>query len=203
MKNFALILICIFSLGISENFAQVQNPDPQMWQPNQSDAAIGKISMEITKISKSLEELNLKLQKFTETFSSNQGLKLTERQQKILAAFEFLNRAEQRLLTLQKLRLELSEKQISFKAKLAEIEDALRSESIDRSIVFRGTTDAEELRENRRRNLSSQRNELNQVLSEIYNSLSQTNIEIRETELFLDNIRKRIFPAVENEISDL
>lgn len=203
MKNLALILICIFSLGLLETYAQVQNPDPQMLQLAQSDAAIGKISVEITKISKSLEELNLKLQKFTETFSSNQGLKLSERQQKILAAFEFLNRAEQRLLTLQKLRLELSEKQISFKAKLAEIEDDLRNESIDRSIVFRGTTNAEELRENRRRTLTSQKNELNVVLSEIGQSLFSTNREIEETERFLDNIRRRIFPAIEKDISDL
>ena len=203
MKNAGLVLFCIFAIGLINISAQNQLPLSSNSETSKTADSVEKISSEITQISKSLKELNLKLQKFTETFSSNQGLKLSERQQKILAAFEFLNRAEQRLLTLQNLKASLSDSQISFKGKLGEIEDNLRQESIDRSIAFRGTTNAEELRENRRRTLTEQKNEINQILSEIQDSLNATNKEFTETILFLDNIRRRIFPAIEKEISDL
>ena len=203
MKSFALIFTFFFSFGLTNIFAQNQFPDSRNVPNLKTDESVEKISNELLNISKSLQSLNLKLEKFAETFSSNQGLKLSERQQQILAAFEFLNRAEERLLTLQKLRIELSEKQVSIRVNIAEIEDNLRRESIDRSIAFRGSIDAEELRENRRRTLTKQMNELNAVLSEIQPSLFSTNGEISETERFLENIRRRIFPAIAREISDL
>ncbi len=203
MKNVVLIFAFIFSIGAMSICAQNQFPVSQNLQNSKTEESIEKISEQLLTISKSLQSLNLKLEKFTETFSSNQGLKLTERQQKILAAFEYLNRAEERLLTLQKLRIELTEKQISIRAQIADIDDALRNESIDRSIVFRGTTNAEELRENRRRTLTAQRSELNQVFNEIGQTLYAANREIFDTEKFLENIRRRIFPAIESDISDL
>ena len=203
MKSVVLIFAFIFSIGAMSICAQNQFPVSQNLQNSKTEESIEKISEQLLTISKSLQSLNLKLEKFTETFSSNQGLKLTERQQKILAAFEYLNRAEERLLTLQKLRIELTEKQISIRAQIADIDDALRNESIDRSIVFRGTTNAEELRENRRRTLTAQRSELNQVFNEIGQTLYAANREIFDTEKFLENIRRRIFPAIESDISDL
>ncbi len=164
---------------------------------------IENISEKLTKITESLTLLNNKLQKFSETFSSNQGLKLNENQQNILAAFEYLNRAEQRLATLQKFKIELSEKQSAIRLQLADIEDNLRIESIDRSVAFRVTTNAEQLREARRTALNKEKTEINTLISEIQNSLNETNNEIRETEQSLRRIRQRIFPAIEREISDL
>jgi hypothetical protein len=165
--------------------------------------SIDKISRETQRISKSLDSLNEKMKIFTETFSANQGLKLTERQQRLLAAFEYLNRAEQRLATLQLLRINLLEKQSAIRAKLAEIEDGLRPESIDRSIVTRGTTNAEELRSIRRQMLNRERAELNSVAVEIQNTISETNTEIRQTENFLRGIRLRLFPEIEKDLSEL
>ena len=150
-----------------------------------------------------METFNDRLKKFSETFSSNQGLRLSEKQQKLLAAFEYLNRAEQRLATLQQLKINLSEKQSDVRVKIAEVEDGLRPESIDRSISIRGTTEAEELRENRRMLLNRQKIELTSLLFEIQNTIYETNIEILQTEMFLRTIRHRIFPEIEKELSDL
>lgn len=164
---------------------------------------IESISEKLTGIAKTLAALDEKLKVFSQTFSSNQGLKLSEQQQLILAAFEFLNRAEQRLATLQKLKIELSEKQSDVRLKLAEIEENLRNESIERSVAFQGTTEANELRESRRRVLSKEKQEMENLLNQIQNSLIETSKEVLETEMFLVRIRQRIFPAIEKEISDL
>src|SRR5688500_3650506 len=175
-----LMLLNVAAVSAQNNFPT--NPEP-----------IANISKETTKISKSLESLNEKLKNFTETFSSNQGLRLSERQQRLLAAFEYLNRAEQRLATLQILKINLTEKQSSVKVKIAEVEDGLRPESVDRSVAMRGTTNAEELRSNRRQLLNKEKSDLTALLGEIQNTINETNFEIRQTENFLKNIRQRIF----------
>ncbi|MDQ3749585.1 MAG: hypothetical protein M3367_11345 [Acidobacteriota bacterium] len=145
----------------------------------------------------------MRLKNFSDTFSSNQGLRLTDRQQKLLAAFEFLNRAEQRLATLQKLKIDLSEKQTNTNSRISTVENNLRQENIDRSIAITGSTNAEEIRSNRRQLLYKQKSELNVLLNEIQDAMSDTNAEIRQTVMFLKNIRQRLSPEIEKEISDL
>lgn len=192
MKIYLLLIVVLLNSGTV--FAQ--NSFPVNSEP------IENISRETSKISKSMETLNERLKTFTETFSANQGLKLTERQQRLLAAFEYLNRAEQRLATLQLLKINLMEKHSSIKVKLTEIEDSLRPESIDRSVTFRGTTNAEELRNNRRQVLSREKVELNALSNEIQNSISETNREILQTENFLKSIRQRIFPKLKKTFTN-
>ncbi|HEX8248621.1 MAG TPA: hypothetical protein VF599_10645 [Pyrinomonadaceae bacterium] len=166
--------------------------------------AIENIARELVKISKSVDGFNERLKNFSETFTSNQGLRLTERQQKLLVAFEFLNRAEQRLSTLQTLKITLSERQTAARLRLAQNEADSKPEVIDRSIAMRGAiTDAEEIRESRRRALTRQRSEISALINEIQDSINAVNEEIRQTEYFLRTIRGRIFPEVLKELSDL
>lgn len=80
-------------------------------------AHIENISEKLTSIAGSLKSLNEKLENFAKTFSSNQGLRLTEKQQTILLAFELLNRSEQRLSILKLLKIDLSVKAISYSSK--------------------------------------------------------------------------------------
>lgn len=192
MKIYTILLSLIFCFGTLTISAQDEVP-----------AQIENISDKLTDISKTLSSLNERLKTFSDTFSSNQGLQLSARQQRVLAAFEYLNRAEERLATLQRLKIDLTEKQTSIRLKLAEVEDNLRKESIDRSVALRGTTDTEAIREIRRRALGREQNELNSLSNEISSSIRDVEQEIRETNMFLNNIRRRIFPAIDREISDL
>ena len=81
--------------------------------------------------------------------------------------------------------------------RLAQNEDDAKPENIDRSVAVRGAiTDAEEMRESRRRALARQRNEINNLINEIQDSINTANEEIRQTEYFLKTIRQRIFPEI-------
>jgi predicted nucleic acid-binding Zn-ribbon protein len=203
MKSRLLLFLTV--LLSTATFAQTNQPSPTNEDVNRRTAqSIDDISRTLAKISKSLDGFNERLKNFTEVFNSNQGLKLTERQQKLLAAFEFLNRAEQRLANLQTLKITLSEKQTAARLRLAQNEADSKPEVIDRSVAVRGAiTDAEEIRESRRRALARQRIELNSLINEIQTSINAVNEEIRQTENFLKNIRERIFPEIEKELSDL
>ena len=203
MKNIPLLFFSIVFTFSIQVFAQNNQPSISTQQTLQTQNPIENISVEISRISKSVEALNLRLKNFSDTFSSNQGLRLTDKQQKLLAAFEFLNRGEQRLATLQKLKIDLSEKQTSTNTRIATVENNLRQENIDRSIAITGSTNAEEIRSNRRQLLYKQKSELNVLFNEIQDAISDTNAEIRQTVMFLKNIRQRLFPEIEKEISDL
>ena len=200
MKIFLPALFMLFFATVS--FAQnVQNnPNQETFLQNYR---LEEITKQLTNISKSVDELNKRLGTFSETFSSNQGIKFTERQQKLLVAFEFLNRAEQRLAALQNLKLTLTEKQTSIRLQLARITDDAQPESIDRYVALRGTTNAEQFREIRRQALLKEKNALSNTAYQIQNDLSDTEEEIRQTISFLKTIRQRIFPEIEKELSNL
>lgn len=194
-KLFLTVLFLIFFCSLS--FGQITSDN------NPTNYQLENIEKNLDNISKSVRELNDILKNFSSTFSSNQGLRLTERQQRILAAFEYLNRAEQRLSILQNLKIDLTQKQTNINLQLARIEDDLRPESIDRSIALRGTTDAEGLREIRRQTLYRQQRELRNLSNQISRDISDIEYEIQETQQFLKRIRGRIFPEIEKELSDL
>ncbi|HEY0427830.1 MAG TPA: hypothetical protein VGC76_08605, partial [Pyrinomonadaceae bacterium] len=82
MKN--LFLLTVFF--VSTTFINAQNRQPVNFPGDnyaESSNAIEVIAGELVKISKSVEELNKKFKAFGDTFSSNQGLRLTDRQQKL------------------------------------------------------------------------------------------------------------------------
>jgi hypothetical protein len=128
---------------------------------------------------------------------------LTEKQQRLLMAFEVLNRSEQRLVNLQKLKLELSEKQTTFRLQLARINDDSLPESIDRYVSTRGTTNAEQIRDIRRQALLKEKFEITTLLNDMSRDLENINHEIRQMENLLRTIRQRLFPEIEKEISFL
>ncbi len=197
----------VFCLTILFSFSSIyaqQNP-PNAGNPEAalSSDPIVNISGDLSKINKSVQALNKSFKEFFDVFSSNQGLQLSEKQQKMLLAFEILNRAEQRLAILQNLRIDLVEKQTPIRTSLAKIEDDLREEKINRSVAFEGTTNAELSRENRRRFLSSEQNNLRTLLAEMQNTLSETTSEIRQLEAFVKSVRQKIFPEINKELYGL
>lgn len=193
MKRVAAFLSLVFCFGFTSVSAQTDNTNFVVPLEN--------ISTQISKISKSLEDLNVKLNNFSQTFDSNQGLRLTEKQQRLLFAFEMLNRAETRLSTLQLLKVQLADRQATTNRKISQLEDSLRSENVDRTL--NGTLNAEDVRNARRRTMQNEKSELTRLLYEIQSSINDTDTEIAETQLFLRRIRRQIFPNVEKEISDL
>lgn len=200
------MMLC--ALALSSTFFVSAQQTPPNYPPADQEIRrlaepVEKISRDLAQMTKSVDALTRNLSLFFEKFSSNQGLQLTERQQKLLFSFEILNRSEQRLATLQKLKLDLSEKQSSLRLQIASVTDDLLPESIDRYVSTRGTTNAEQIREIRRQALSRERAELGNLLSDVQRGIQETDSELRQIEMFLRTIRMRIFREIEREVSDL
>jgi len=104
---------------------------------------------------------------------------------------------------MQKLKLDLTERQIRFSAQLAAVNDNLLPESIDRFVGTRGTTNAENLREMRRQTLQKQQKDIQTMLNGVTATLDTTIEDIRRTEQQVKYIRNQVFSEVSRQLSDL
>jgi predicted nucleic acid-binding Zn-ribbon protein len=90
----------------------------------------------------------------------NDKLSQVEEQQRSLVDLERLNRAEQRAEMFRSQLRDLQQKEVDISGQLDQIEYALQPENIERAIGIMGTTHPEEARDQRRRQLESQRAKL-------------------------------------------
>lgn len=188
------IIVFVFSINIFAQNNQANNPLIQPSNP------IDQISADLTKVANSLQTFNKNFKAFLEILP--QGIKFSEKQQNFLLAFEVLNRAEQRVQILQKFQIELTEKQAETKSRLTRVEEAETSEGIDRSVAFQGTTRTEEIREGRRKSLEAEKTSLRQLLAQINQNLADTSNELRQATSFVQRLRNKILPQIEQEFSD-
>ncbi len=205
MKHSRPLFLMIFLLSFGIVCGQTPRPQAEAIPgPNfRSSDPMENMSNDISRITRAVETLSRNWTRFIETFSTNQGLQLSEKQQKLILALEVLNRVEVSLANMQKLKLDLIERQSRFRLQLGNVTDDLQPQSIDRYIALRGTTDAEGLRDIRRMALEKERRELSQVLNQIEREISSTESDIRRTELQVRNLRNQIFGEVERQLADL
>jgi hypothetical protein len=193
-----LIASSVFLLPASLRAQQPQQPIRLA-----TDEAVDNISKNMDRLTKSVETLNKGLKSFFESYTSSQGFRLSSKQQTLLMAFEILNRAEQRLVNLQKMRLDIAERQSPMRLQLERINTDLLPQSIDRYVSTRGTLNAEELKDIRRQVLGKEKTEISRLLATMAEDMVKIDDEITYTQAFIKNIRERIFPELEKELSDL
>ncbi|MBK6590579.1 MAG: hypothetical protein IPG22_20055 [Acidobacteria bacterium] len=151
-------------------------------------------------MSTSVQTLNERLQKFVDKFEKLGGLSFTEKQLELVLGMELLVRAEQLIATHQKTQIELTEKLNETRGKLAQVDVDLRPRTIDRSVALVGTTETEELRDNRRQKLSAQRQSLSQLMSQIQDGLTENNEKLRTATILANNLRRQYLPMIDREM---
>ena len=166
-----------------------------------SNDPLTMISHDVARTAAAVESLSRSWAEFTRTFSSNQGLVLDEPQRKLILALEVLNRLEVSMANMQKLRLDLTQRQSTVRLRLASVTDDMQPQSIDRHVSLRGTTDAEGMRATRRLALEKEHRELSQLLTQIGRELHSTDNEIKRLEVQLRGLRNQIFGETERQLS--
>jgi hypothetical protein len=161
---------------------------------------MSNISMEMTRVSRNVEDLTQKLREFVDKFEKVGGITFNEKQLRLVLGMEMLVRAEQRIAAWQKYQIELIEKQGEVRAKLAGIETELRPERIQNAFQQEGTTRTDELRESRRATLQSERQSLNALMSQIDTSLKEANDALRESQSLASRLRRLFLPQIEQEL---
>jgi predicted nucleic acid-binding Zn-ribbon protein len=198
MLKASLGILFLSMIATGQAVGTQQNRQP----PIRSSDPIENISNDVFRTARAVESLSRTWAEFAKSFSTNQGLQLDEKQRNLLLALEVLNRFEVSLANMQKLRFDLTERQTNATTRIAQLNDDLLPESIDRSVSLRGTTDAESLRIIRRQTLTKQLREWQTLLSQITRELDNTLEDIRRTEFQVKNLRNRIFGELASQLGD-
>lgn len=193
-----LSLVLAFVCTISAQVDRAADPGPQ--QPPLDP--IANISMELSNISRSVQQLSERLKTFVDKFEKVGGMTLTEKQQRFVMGLEILVRSEQRVAALQKAHTELIEKHVQVKSRLTQIDLELRPQSIERITQFEGSTQTVEIRENRRDRLVAEQRSLNTLASQIERNIADADSALREAQAHVNRLRRSLLPQIEKEIGE-
>jgi mevalonate kinase len=125
-----------------------------------------------------------------------------EESQKSLVDLERLSRAEARSSALNTELRDVEAKKAELEARAEDIEFALKPENIERSTAGYGTTRPEELREQRRKQLESEKERVRKQLDQL--GASQTRLEqaIATSDAEVERLRKKLDAADEAAIQN-
>ena len=170
-------------------------------QPQPIDSEAG-IAHDISRIAASVQAMTKSLKDFVDKFAKVEGIALSEKQQRLVMGMEMLIRAEQRMATLQKFHIELVEKEGQLRSRLAQVENDLNPQNLDRSVAFEGSTQTPEIKENRRRALVAERSSLLSVIQQMQSNLQTIGGDVREAQNLVYRLRRTFLPQVERELSE-
>ena len=125
-----------------------------------------------------------------------------EESQRSLVDLERLSRAETRSAALRAELRDVQAKEADLEARAQEVDYALKPENIERSTAGYGTTRPEELREQRRRQLESEKQRLQKQLEQLTASHARLDEAIATSDAEIDRLRKKLDAADEAAIQN-
>ena len=126
-----------------------------------------------------------------------------ETQGRISSSFTLLAQAEQRAEMLRRQLLELVEKETLYRTRIAQIEEDMRPENVERTLNPYGTTRTAELRDTRRRVLETDRRGYVSLLALTTEGRTRLEEEVRQADALVQRLRQRLNPLIEKEIDKL
>ncbi|HKB65871.1 MAG TPA: hypothetical protein VKC61_08445 [Pyrinomonadaceae bacterium] len=211
---FLLFAICVLALFSAQSFAQsverrqpgstAQSEEPSAGRPANANT-IEAVVNEIDLLRKSLQTLNLRLREISErlpAFDSKQSAS-PDKQNRIAPTLELLARAEERVGILRKQLIESIEKETAYKSRLAQMDEEVRPENIERALSGVGTTRTAEIREVRRRSLEIEKRGLENLLNLNTQGRGRLEEDVRQAESLVSRIRQRLLPLIDREIDKI
>jgi hypothetical protein len=93
------------------------------------------------------------------------------------------------------------EKESTVKTRLEQIENDSRPEMIDRSAAFAGSLRPEEIREARRKNMASEKQNLQNLLTEIQNSRASLETNLQKSDVLVEKLRFKLEKDIDDALT--
>ena len=132
----------------------------------------------------------------------NQKLGQMEQSQQSMVDLERLSRAEQRSAQLRSELRDVQQKKGELEAHLEDVEYALKPENIERATAGYGTTRPEDVREQRRKQLESERERVRKQLAEFQTSEDRLQQAIATSDAEVDRLQKKLDAADRSDIEN-
>jgi len=210
--RFFSILICGLALFGAQSFAQSVRQGTSTPQGQEQLASLPPngnsmeaVANEIDLLRKSVQTLSTRLREISDKLApeAKENDSSTDKVRRISANIELLARTEERAGILRKQLLELIEKETSSRSRLAQLDEDIRPENIERALSGIGTTRTVELRETRRRVLENERKGLESLLNQTTSSRSRLEEDVRQADSLVTKLRQRLMPLIEREIEKI
>ena len=132
----------------------------------------------------------------------NQKLGQMEQSEQSMVDLERLSRAEQRSAQLRSELRDVQQKKGDLEAHLEDVEYALKPENIERATAGYGTTRPEDVREQRRKQLESERERVRKQLGELQASEDRLQQAIATSDAEVDRLQKKLDTADRADIEN-
>ena len=207
------LVIGVLTLFTAQSFAQSAErrqanatpagQDQLVTPPNRN--SLEAVVNEIDLLRKSLQTLNARLREISEKLPAVDAKPAgaTDKQNLIAPSLELLARAEERAGILRKQLIELIEKETSYKSRLAQMDEEVRPENVERTLSGVGTTRTAELRDVRRRSLEIEKRGLESLLSLSAEKRIRLEDDVRQADSMVSRIRQRLLPLIDREIEKI
>lgn len=136
------------------------------------------------------------------TLESSKETAYDLRQKRLLLNLDILSKAESRAESLRQQLISMTQKEGEIKTRLDSIEYDLRPEMIDRMVAFAGTLRPEELREMRRKSLTAERNNLQNLLVEVQQNKAELENSVQKADLLVKKLRDRLEAEIDKALEE-
>jgi len=205
-----LLLIFVFpilsdrSVGQTARRQNAQTPQSQeQTQIAPADSATDSVANEIALLRKSVQTLNSSLRDIGDRLLTPNSKQSEDSRNRIAGNLSLLMQAEQRAEILRKQLLELIEKETSYRSRLAQIDEDMRPENVERALNPYGTTRTVEARDTRRRVLENDRKGFESLLALATQSRQRLEEDVRQADSIVTRLRQRLMPLIEKEIDKI
>ncbi|HEX8500155.1 MAG TPA: hypothetical protein VF659_06140 [Pyrinomonadaceae bacterium] len=208
----ATCAVALFGASASAQTPE-RRPAPQAQEPQVvGTAPADPVANEISLLRKSLQTLNARLREISEKLfpaeagAAKPGESPDDRQKRISQNLELLSRTEQRAEVMRRQLLELTEKETTYKNRLVQLDEDMRPDSIDRSVMMvgsLGSTRTSDLRDTRRRVLDNERKGVESLYNQTAASRARLEEDVRQADLLVARLRMRLLPLIEKEIDKI
>ena len=152
----------------------------------------------IDKFNTRLKEMNSRLK----SLESTKKNEYDEKQKRLLLNLDILTRAEQRAESLRKQLYELVEKENSVKSQLERVEFNLRPEMIERSANFAGSLRPEEIRDQNKKSLETEKAKLNELLLQIQGNRANLEENVQKADALVEKVRSKTEKEIDDALID-
>ena len=211
--RFFSILICGLTLFSAQTLAQsvrqgTSTPpgQEQLTSLPPNGNSMEAVANQIDLLRKSVQTLSTRLREISDRLlapDAKANDNSNDKVKRISANMELLGRVEERAEILRKQLLELIEKETAYKSRMAQIDEDIRPENIERALSGIGTTRTVELRDTRRRVLENERKGLESLLNQTTSSRIRLEEDVRQADSLVTKLRQRLLPLIEKEIEKI
>jgi hypothetical protein len=180
-----------------DNIVVLPKPSPTP-EFEYSDDPSERLIQKIDKISERLKTLSTRVG----TLETQPKVETDAQQKKILLRLDILSRAEQRSESLRKQLFDLIEKENDTKTRLDDSEYQSRSEVIERSGTAIGSLRPEDVREQRKKMLETQKTNYRALLSQIQQSRANLEDSVAKADALVMKLREKLEAEIDSALTD-